>query len=987
TSNGAAAPAAATPQVTRFTESTTFAAKAPAEAASAKADGNFSATLLAVVAELTGYPQEMIDLDMDMEADLGIDSIKRLEILAATQERAPGMREVDSQYMGSLRTLQDIINYVSEEAPDLAETPQGKADSGSASSDAEPRNPQNDVAAVPQTTADGFAVDITRRVLVAADAPATKSRGPLNLPRDCDILITRDDAGIADRLAQKLNALGHSSRFISPLGGGQVLNLPESYDEAISGLIVIANSTATTSEMASRNQALQDAFGLARKFGPALQNSGNAEGALFATISRMDGKFGLTGDCDDATSGGLPGLSKTASHEWADVTCRAIDVDVNWNNADKIATLLVDELLHEGPLEVGLTSTARHTLQLQEVPAQQTGASLHRGDVVIASGGARGVTAACLLELARKTAPTLVLLGRSSAPVDEPHWLHDATDDAAMKRAILQNEFSGRKPKPADVESSFRRWRDNREVAQNLAALRQHSAAVEYRSVDIRDGSAVRDCLNEIRAVHGPVRGLVHAAGVLADQFIEKKTDEQFDRVVGTKVDGMHALLDATRDDDLNFIAFFSSVTARFGREGQVDYAMANEVLNKTAQQLRAQRPTCRVVSIGWGPWDGGMVTTAHKREFARIGVGLIPLEEGARCFVREIAQPPTAPVEVLIGGTFPSSESNQIDNEIEPIADRKSLDNRKVQETRADAPIQTPRVNRGAETPIAHEHFRLTLTPDSPSCLDNHRVGGRPVVPIALMIEWFARAAQQSNSAALATSLKNLRVLRACPVEKSLDITIAPSAAPASASTPTRQLELRSTAAEKTTLHARAEILEAQSVLTQSPFSRAKFDNGSQTSITSAEIYENMLFHGPAFQAIERVTRLSHAGLIAELAVPPDERVFLASGSEEKLLTAPFYFDALLQLGILWCEKMTGAPSLPAFIASAEWLSDISLQNPVRAAVEIISASKHKLTANAFLLDADDKTLAAFHGVEWTIDPSLHAAFFAESGTSGAIT
>ena len=70
--------------------------------------------LLDVVAELTGYPTDMLNLDMDMEADLGIDSIKRVEILAALQQRVPEFDGVEPDYMGSLRTLRQILDYVGE---------------------------------------------------------------------------------------------------------------------------------------------------------------------------------------------------------------------------------------------------------------------------------------------------------------------------------------------------------------------------------------------------------------------------------------------------------------------------------------------------------------------------------------------------------------------------------------------------------------------------------------------------------------------------------------------------------------------------------------------------------------------------------------------------------------------------------------------------------------------------------------------------------
>ena len=71
-----------------------------------------SGTLLDVVSEKTGYPAEMLELDMDMEADLGIDSIKRVEILGALQEEMPDLPQPNLEDLGDLRTLSQIIEYL-----------------------------------------------------------------------------------------------------------------------------------------------------------------------------------------------------------------------------------------------------------------------------------------------------------------------------------------------------------------------------------------------------------------------------------------------------------------------------------------------------------------------------------------------------------------------------------------------------------------------------------------------------------------------------------------------------------------------------------------------------------------------------------------------------------------------------------------------------------------------------------------------------------
>jgi acyl carrier protein len=72
-------------------------------------------TLMSIVSEKTGYPVDMLELDMDMEADLGIDSIKRVEILGALQDQVPNIQEIDADALTELRTLRHIIGYIDQQ--------------------------------------------------------------------------------------------------------------------------------------------------------------------------------------------------------------------------------------------------------------------------------------------------------------------------------------------------------------------------------------------------------------------------------------------------------------------------------------------------------------------------------------------------------------------------------------------------------------------------------------------------------------------------------------------------------------------------------------------------------------------------------------------------------------------------------------------------------------------------------------------------------
>ncbi|MFC1859685.1 SDR family NAD(P)-dependent oxidoreductase, partial [Thermodesulfobacteriota bacterium] len=190
-----------------------------------------------------------------------------------------------------------------------------------------------------------------------------------------------------------------------------------------------------------------------------------------------------------------------------------------------------------------------------------------------------------------------------------------------------------------------------REARSNIESLKSLGSRVKYFAADIRNGNLVDRIAEEIRSEWGDIRILIHGASVISDKYMHAKTAAQFENVFATKVLGFRNLLMATRNDPLTHICCFSSVVARKGNEGQVDYAMANEVLNRVCQfESRRRNGRCLVKALNWGPWDAGMVTPQLKSYFEFKGYLLIPAGEGGRLFVREMeAEEDDQPVEVLL--------------------------------------------------------------------------------------------------------------------------------------------------------------------------------------------------------------------------------------------------------------------------------------------------------------------------------------------------
>nr|NJM03410.1 SDR family NAD(P)-dependent oxidoreductase [Desulfobacula sp.] len=245
--------------------------------------------------------------------------------------------------------------------------------------------------------------------------------------------------------------------------------------------------------------------------------------------------------------------------------------------------------------------------------------------MVVLTGGARGVTAACALEMAEKYSPVLILIGRSPLPASEPAWAENLHEPALLKKAILAGAFKGRTPKPVEIDKEYQKIMAGREIQGHMEQMKAHGSTVRYFSADVGNKAEMDAVFKAVRKEFRQITAIVHGAGVIDDKRIVDKQPEPFMRVMETKVKGLDVLLSLSKTDPLKYFVLFSSIAARTGNQGQCDYAMANEVLNKTAQKLAAAHPSCKYLSLNWGPWDGGMVDDSLKREFAKKGWPLFP--------------------------------------------------------------------------------------------------------------------------------------------------------------------------------------------------------------------------------------------------------------------------------------------------------------------------------------------------------------------------
>lgn len=153
-----------------------------------------------------------------------------------------------------------------------------------------------------------------------------------------------------------------------------------------------------------------------------------------------------------------------------------------------------------------------------------------------------------------------------------------------------------------------------------IADLTARGVEIQTVALDVTDATAVNALLDRAAAADRPVRGIIHAAGVLHNQTIEEVTRESFAAVLQPKVKGGLVLHEATLKRDLDFLVFFSSIASVWGSKWQLHYSAANRFLDALAVHRRAI--ALPAVSINWGPWSGGGMAGAEEQQLlARMGI------------------------------------------------------------------------------------------------------------------------------------------------------------------------------------------------------------------------------------------------------------------------------------------------------------------------------------------------------------------------------
>lgn len=562
---------------------------------------------------------------------------------------------------------------------------------------------------------------------------------------------------------------------------------------------------------------------------------------------------------------------------------------------------------------------------------------ISNNSVVAVSGGARGITAFCTIELARHYGGRFVLLGRTALSEQEPAWASGAATQAELQKQYIAFVMQqGNKPHPQDIRRAVKKVLAEREVRQTVQDIQAVGGEAIYVSADVSRLDDTNRAMQQAQAQFGSITVLMHGAGVLADKNIEQKTPDDFEWVWSVKVDGLKNLLAAIDPAQLEHLVLFSSAAGFYGNVGQADYAMANETLNKVAYAFGQRYPQCRVHSINWGPWEGGMVTPELQQFFESMNIQVIPKDDGAGILVHELAQlqPQT---QIVVGSPMPALK-------VTP-----------------DATLRT-------------HTLRRTLTLAANPFLQHHVIGGNAVVPMVHALNWMANSCEDLYPGFKFFRCDDFRVLKGIVFDDTLapEYVLKLTEVAKDAGHVTFEAMISSNT-DRERFHYKSQITLRAEHPPMPRYDKLNLSKGN--GLDGAGLYQDgTLFHGPYFRGLEEVLHLDERRITTRcIAQEIPETV---QGQFPSQSFDPYIIDSMLQLAVVWARKMQNGGSLPLACAVGERYAHIPPNTIYYATLEVVEATPNKLLMNIIAHDADGNIYARVEGGQVTISENLNALF-----------
>ncbi len=581
------------------------------------------------------------------------------------------------------------------------------------------------------------------------------------------------------------------------IGDGVLLCLPDSGEDHVD-LFLKAGQVAAEAEAGTRFVVVQNKYGA----------SGLARTAFLEA----------TGVATTVVS--LPDL--------APPTAAAVDEAVQRVITEAAATTSFSEVRYDAE---GKRTTP--VLRVLQPPAQtRTGTPLDETDVLLVTGGAKGITAECALAMALDSGAKLALIGRDA---------------------------------PADDE----------EISTNLARMTAAGVACQYARADVTDAAQIAAAVAELEAGLGPITGVMHGAGRNEPSALPNLTEERFHQTLAVKIAGLRLVLDAVQENKVKLLVTFGSIIGRAGLKGEAHYSTANDWMTELTVDFQRAHPQARALAMEWSVWSGaGMGERLGVVEaLMRDGITPVSVEDGLSVLRQVLADPDAGPVVTITGRmgglpTLPLDMSQELP--LTRFVDRVM--------------VHYPDIELVTE---------VELSAGSDPYLSDHELDGDLLFPAVVGMEAMTQVATAVLGRTGSPLLQDVEFLRPIVVRPGNATTMRLAALVRDAETVTVAIRAEDTGFSAD--HFRATLRLPQPALADEGTTREATQLPMVPVDPITELYGGVMFQGKRFQRLLGYRRASARHAVAELSTTTPAPWFAAYLPQDQVLADPGTRDAVM--------------------------------------------------------------------------------------------
>jgi enediyne polyketide synthase len=502
------------------------------------------------------------------------------------------------------------------------------------------------------------------------------------------------------------------------------------------------------------------------------------------------------------------GLARTLHLEAPHITTCVVNIPESHPQA--IEWVMAEVQAARGFLEVYYDAEGRRSekvMQLLPLSDSSGELPLTRDDVLVVTGGGKGITAECAIAIAKESGARLALIGRAAPETD----------------LVL---------------------------AANLERMTVAGLEFKYISADINDAMAVREAIEKVEREFGPVTAILHGAARNEPQLLASLDEDSFQRTLSVKVQGARNLLAAVDPEKLRVLIGFGSVIARTGLPGEADYAVANEWLRCLIEEWKTSHPACRCLAIDWSIWsDIGMgARLARTDRLVRAGIIPIPPEQGVAMLLRLLRQSIDL-VSVVVMGRYSDLPTFTIE--------------------RPELPFQRFLEKIRVYYPQVELIVDVDVSQDTDPYLDDHQLQGRRLLPGVMGLEAMAQVAAALVGSPDLPTFKEIEFNHPLVVSESATLSIRLAAlvrAPGEVEVVLRSAE---TGFQLDHFRATCQFGHSRDGLGQRSPSFRKYGKTSSNKVAldpATDLYGNILFQSGRFRRLDNYRHLNAVECFAEI-------------------------------------------------------------------------------------------------------------------------